>query len=192
MSQPGDPGHPVGPEIDDSQNPTEASPSEVGTDSGPQTDPGAGHSDDGFGGDQEQPGGQEQSGWQEHSSSRQHEMLRQLQDMIDQVARDARPVMREFAAKSAELAALAAQKAGPLAVRAAEKTQVYGERFAARSKEMAAELRRQEAAENGPAEEPETVAGVPDQGGPVHPWGETTTASEPTDTWESGEPSEPR
>ncbi len=75
------------------------------------------------------------------TDSGQRDMLRQLQQMIDQLAVQAGPPMREIAAKAAELAALAAQRAGPLAVKAAEKTQVYGERFAARSKEVAAELR---------------------------------------------------
>ncbi|HWH23728.1 MAG TPA: hypothetical protein VNW68_02420, partial [Candidatus Limnocylindria bacterium] len=46
------------------------------------------------------------------------------------------------AALAAELAAIAGEKAGPFAHRAAEKTEVVGQRVAARSKEMAAELRR--------------------------------------------------
>jgi hypothetical protein len=107
------------PEMDSSQNPTEAAP----------TTPG-------------------------HSESRQHDMLRQLQQMIDQLAVQAGPPMREIAAKAAELAALAAQRAGPLAVKAAEKTQVYGERFAAKSKEMAADLRATRAAATPATAEP--------------------------------------
>ncbi|HVM29720.1 MAG TPA: hypothetical protein VM305_02955 [Candidatus Limnocylindrales bacterium] len=171
MSQPTDPGHPLGTEIDDSQNPTEASPSEVGT-SGPSTGSSwqEEHSETSHQSSDAEPDGRQES------TGRQREMLRQLQEMIDQVAREARPVMREVAAKSAELAALAAERAGPLAAKAAEKTQVYGDRFAARSKEKAAELRRQEGQQaEGPTEEPETVAGAPDDGAVMHPWGETSS-----------------
>ncbi|MEA2677402.1 MAG: hypothetical protein QOJ81_1543 [Chloroflexota bacterium] len=70
------------------------------------------------------------------------EMLVQLQQMIDTLATQAAPVMREVAAKAAELAAVAGEKAGPLAHKAAGMTQVAGEKLAARSKEMAADLRR--------------------------------------------------
>jgi ElaB/YqjD/DUF883 family membrane-anchored ribosome-binding protein len=137
MNEPHEPGHPVGPEIDDSQNPTSASPAEGAVEERGEVP----HGDAWTASD-------EDSG----ASSRQRDMLRQLQEMIDNLARDARPVMREFAAKSAELAALAAQRAGPLAAKAAEKTQVYGDRLAARSKEMAAELRRQDAAVAPPSQ----------------------------------------
>lgn len=174
MSQPYEPGHPVETEIDDSQNPTEASPQDVGSTS----DHAAG--DDEY----QQPPASESSG------GRQQEMLRQLQDMIDQVAREARPVMRELAAKSAELAALAAERAGPLAAKAAEKTQVYGDRFAARSKEVATGLRRKDGDQptggsEGPAEEPEHVAGAPDDGAVNHPWG-TTQPERPTEGTPTG------
>lgn len=70
------------------------------------------------------------------------EMLVQLQQMIDTLATQAAPVMREVAAKAAELAAVAGQKAGPLAHKAAGVTESVGQRVAARSKEMAADLRR--------------------------------------------------
>ena len=123
MSDPRDPGHAVGPEMDDSPNPTAAAPAT-----------GA-------------------------AEGRQQDMLRQLQQMIDQLAAQAGPPMRQIAAKAAELAALAAQRAGPLAVKAAEKTQVYGERFAAKSKEMAAELRSTNAAGAGGASPTEQPAG---------------------------------
>lgn len=72
------------------------------------------------------------------------EMLVQLQQMIDTVATQAAPVMREVAAKAAELAAVAGEKAGPVAYRAAGVTQKVGERVAARSKEYADQLRRQQ------------------------------------------------
>ena len=70
------------------------------------------------------------------------EMLVQLQQMIDTLATQAGPVMREVAAKAAELAAVAGEKAGPLAHRAAGMTEQVGQRVAARSKEVAADLRR--------------------------------------------------
>ena len=62
--------------------------------------------------------------------------------MIDTLATQAGPVMREVAAKAAELAAVAGTKAGPLAHKAAGVTEAVGQRVAARSKDFAAELRR--------------------------------------------------
>ena len=79
------------------------------------------------------------------------EMLVQLQQMIDTLASQAAPVMREVAAKAAELAALAGEKAGPLAHRAAGMTEQVGQRVAARSKEVAADLRRPREANSGEA-----------------------------------------
>jgi phosphoglycerate dehydrogenase-like enzyme len=113
------PGQPVGPEVDDSQNPSTASA---------QAD-----------------GGEEASthSEQEHDS-RSRDMLVQMQQMIDTMAAQAGPVMRDVAAKAAELAAIAAQRAGPIAHRAADATERVGVRVAARTKEMAAELRRQQ------------------------------------------------
>ena len=70
------------------------------------------------------------------------EMLVQLQQMIDTLATQAGPVMREVAAKAAELAAVAGEKAGPLAHKAAGMTEVAGQKLAAKSKEMAADLRK--------------------------------------------------
>jgi hypothetical protein len=70
------------------------------------------------------------------------EMLIQIQQMIDTLATQAAPVMREVAAKAAELAAVAGEKAGPLAHKAAGMTESMGQRMAARSKEVAADLRR--------------------------------------------------
>src|SRR4051794_34377132 len=70
------------------------------------------------------------------------EMLVKLQQMIDTLATQAGPVMREVAAKAAELAAVAGEKAGPVAHRAAAMTESAGQKLAARSKEMAADLRK--------------------------------------------------
>jgi hypothetical protein len=66
----------------------------------------------------------------------------QLQRMIDDISRQAAPVVREVAAKAAELAAIAGEKAGPLAQKAAVKTQEFGAMVAVKGKEMAADLRR--------------------------------------------------
>jgi ElaB/YqjD/DUF883 family membrane-anchored ribosome-binding protein len=139
MDKQTDPGHPIGPEIDDSQNPTYTAPDEWS---------GAGQAGDaGQSGGAGQPGGAGQG--QDDVPPRQtgagREMLAQLQSMIDTLAVQAAPVMREVAAKAAELAAVAGEKAGPLAQKAADKTGVYGQRVAARSKEMAADLRRPQA-----------------------------------------------
>jgi hypothetical protein len=68
--------------------------------------------------------------------------LSQLQDMIDQAGRQAGPVLRDVAAKAAELAAVAAENAGPVAHKAANVTEVVGDKLAARSKDLAADLRR--------------------------------------------------
>ncbi len=147
---PSQPGHPVGPEIDDSQNMTNAAPSE---------------------------------GSRVQTNVR--DMLAQLQAMIDAVAVQAGPVLREVAAKAAELAAVAGEHAGPLAYKAAEKTQSVGRRVAERGKEVAADLRRPQATDGdagvmaaadesttetaeSAAAEPEATDGVPADKG----WGE--------------------
>jgi hypothetical protein len=97
------------------------------------------------------------------------EMLVQLQQMIDTLATQAAPVMREVAAKAAELAAIAAEKAGPLAHKAAGVTEQVGQRVAARSKEVAADLRRpRDAAEA----EPEPMAGSDSADAPYEEMGQ--------------------
>ena len=153
-------GHPVGPEVDDSKNPTAAAPDEAATPAGAAP---------------AQPGGihQQPTGTSGDSESQQasRDMLRQLQGMIDSLATQAGPVMRDVAAKAAELAALAGEKAGPLAHRAASATERVGVKVAERSKVMATELRRQAAeadapAEPAPAAEPEEPAGAATVGEP--------------------------
>jgi hypothetical protein len=79
------------------------------------------------------------------------DMLTQLQAMIDTVAVRSGPVLREVAAKAAELAAVAGEHAGPIAYKAAETTQKVGQQIAERSKEVAADLRRGGTADNGEA-----------------------------------------
>jgi hypothetical protein len=70
------------------------------------------------------------------------EWVSQLQSMIDNLATNAAPVVREIGAKAAELAALAGEKAGPFAHRAADVTATAGTKVAERGREVAAELRR--------------------------------------------------
>lgn len=77
------------------------------------------------------------------------EWLAQLQTMIENAATQAAPVMREVAAKAAELAAVAGEKAGPVAARAAELTAEAGHRIAERSRDLAAELRRDQPGKGG-------------------------------------------
>jgi hypothetical protein len=151
------------PEIDDSQNPTTAAPASStadnesavaaeyasdstyasGTDSSPtsmSTDP---------------TGEDEPSAWSRGRARGVQlggaEKFGQVQSIIEDLAHQARPVarqavpvLREIAAKAAELAAIAAEHAGPLAKRAAEVTQDVGVRVAARSREVASDLRRTE------------------------------------------------
>lgn len=81
--------------------------------------------------------------------------LAQLQSMIENVAEQAAPVLREVSAKAAELAALAGEKAGPFAARAAELTAEAGTKLAERSRDLAAELRRDGAGQGSGATTPE-------------------------------------
>jgi len=83
------------------------------------------------------------------------EMLTQLQQMIDNVSYQAAPVVREVAAKAAELAAVAGAKAGPLARKAADVTDQFGQRVAERSKTIADDLRRKNEEAEAPGESSE-------------------------------------
>jgi hypothetical protein len=74
------------------------------------------------------------------------EWLSQLQTMIENLATQAAPVVREVGAKAAELAAIAGDKAGPVAQRAAEFTGKAGVKIAEKSREFATDLRRDAAA----------------------------------------------
>jgi hypothetical protein len=81
--------------------------------------------------------------------------LEQLQTMIDDLATQAAPVVRQVGVKAAELAVLAGEKAGPIAHRAADITETAGIRLAERSRHFADDLRRQQAGteEGGPEEQ---------------------------------------
>jgi hypothetical protein len=76
------------------------------------------------------------------SNAKAREWLGQLQAMIDDLAEQAAPTVRQVGAKAAELAAVAGEKAGPFAHRAAEMTETAGARLAERSRALADELRR--------------------------------------------------
>ena len=69
-------------------------------------------------------------------------MLSQLQAMIDSIATQAAPVVKQVGAKAAELAAAAADRAGPIAHRAADATAGASVKIAERSRELAADLRK--------------------------------------------------
>ena len=97
----------------------------------------------------------------DHASSTEgpqgREWLTQLQAMIENLATQAAPVVREVGAKAAELAAIAGEKAGPLAQRAAVFTEQAGHKLAERSRDLAVDLRRDAAAAkaaNAPAPAP--------------------------------------
>jgi hypothetical protein len=113
--------------------------------------------------------------WQEPEDTRAQgrEWVGQLQQMIEQLANQAAPVIREVGVKAAELAALAGEKAGPVAHRAAALTSEAGLKLAERSRDFAAEIRRDQAArgerpmgeptvgETAESQAPETETGEP-------------------------------
>jgi hypothetical protein len=82
--------------------------------------------------------------------------LGQLQVMIEEAGKTAGPVLRDVAAKAAELAAVAAENAGPVAHKAANVTEQVGDKLAARSKDLAADLRK--AAETARAQNAESAS----------------------------------
>lgn len=100
--------------------------------------------------------------------------LGQLQEMIDQAGKTAGPVLRDVAAKAAELAAVAAENAGPVAHKAADVTESVGGKLAARSKDLAADLRRaaeqartqsRDEADKADATKPDDTTDGPSDGG---------------------------
>lgn len=96
--------------------------------------------------------------------SRAREWLAQLQAMIENLATQAAPVVREVGAKAAELAAIAGEKAGPIAQRAAEITGEAGHKLAERSRDLAAEWRRDaDAAKAAKADTLELSESIEDQ-----------------------------
>jgi hypothetical protein len=100
-------------------------------------------------------------------ATRGREWLAQLQSMIDDLATQAAPTIRQVGAKAAELAAVAGDKAGPFAQRAAEITGDAGQKLAERSRHLAEELRRDlpgdEATSAHPADAPTAAPPAADE-----------------------------
>ena len=114
------------------------------------------------------------------AGSRPGEWLHQLQVMIDELSTQAGPVLRDVAAKAAELAAKAGEAAGPLAHKAAEVTTDLGQKVAEKSREVAADLRRsgtQEPASPPAAGDLPATPAAPTSAGQSA--GESTTEPEP-------------
>jgi hypothetical protein len=86
---------------------------------------------------------------QTDAGAKAREWISQLQAMIENLATQAAPVVREVGAKAAELAALAGDKAGPAAAKAAEFAGRAGEKVAEKSRDFAADLRRDPAVKTG-------------------------------------------
>src|SRR5262245_5950026 len=124
-----------------------------------QTEPTTGHTH----GDETFEGTSDANGGSGTAADKGREWLSQLQSMIENAATQATPVLKEVAAKAAELAAVAGEKAGPVAARAAEFTAEAGAKIAERSRGLATELRRDLAGkdDDGTASSDSTDAGTP-------------------------------
>jgi hypothetical protein len=126
---------------------------------GAEGPPAAGTADENLGWNADAGGSAGQSG----TGAPAERMLAQLQTMIDQIATQAAPVVRQVGAKAAELAAAAAERAGPIAHKAADVTADASVKLAERSRELAADLRR----ELGSTESRPAAPGTEDVGGPT-------------------------
>ena len=93
--------------------------------------------------------------------------IRQLDSIIENLASYAAPVLREIAARAAELAAKAGETAGPMAHKAAAKTEDVGGRLATKGRAVASDLRRDTA-----------VAGSASGTSPLEPVGQTSAEKE--------------
>lgn len=90
-------------------------------------------------------------------------ILESVREVVDELAERAGPTVRELSARAAELTAIAADKAAPIAKRAGEVTADASGKLATKSREWASELRASVAtAERAP--EGETVAPAPTPG----------------------------
>jgi len=114
-------------------------------------------------GTNEQPGAGDPTGTNRGQQAKElgERLLAQLQVMIEETRKTGGPILRDVAAKAAELTAVAAENAGPVAHKAANVTEHVGDKLAARSKDLAADLRKaaeaaraQAAAEAAAPEEP--------------------------------------
>ncbi len=106
------------------------------------------------------------------ASAKAKEWIGQLQAMIENLATQAAPVVREVGAKAAELAALAGDKAGPAAAKAAEFAGRAGVKVAEKSRDFAADLRR----------DPATKAGTETAADVAESFSTEPTSDEPTRT----------
>jgi hypothetical protein len=111
-------------------------------------------------------------------SQQAREWLGQLQAMIENLATQAAPVVRDIGAKAAELAAVAGEKAGPLAQRAAVFTEQAGHKLAEKSRDIAVDLRSQAAAAKA-ANAAGAIAGGDGTEVPAEPVAEQPMATEP-------------
>jgi hypothetical protein len=144
-------------------------PSRTSDPDAPQQPAASGSADETFGWTAE--GGE--SAGQSGAGATAEKMISQLQAMIDQIATQAAPVVRQVGAKAAELAAAAADRAGPIAHKAADATADASVKIAERSRELAADLRRELAGGDG-----STEPGTETVGGPT---GTTTAVLEGVD-----------
>ena len=71
--------------------------------------------------------------------------VRQLDAILENLANYATPVLREIAARAADLAAKAGEAAGPMAQGLADKTEAAGGRLSTKGRELASDLRRETA-----------------------------------------------
>jgi hypothetical protein len=71
--------------------------------------------------------------------------VRQLDAILENLANYAAPVLREIAARAADLAAKAGDAAGPMAQGLADKTEAAGGRLSTKGRELASDLRRETA-----------------------------------------------
>jgi hypothetical protein len=111
----------------------------------------------------------------EQQNAKGREWVAQLQTMIENLATQAGPVLKEVGAKAAELAALAGEKAGPVAQKAAELTGQAGQKVAEKGRDLAAELRRDVAASKAGEVGSETAADVAEAASEVTDHEPTTT-----------------
>ena len=93
--------------------------------------------------------------------------IRQLDSIIENLATYAAPVLREIAARAAELDEKAGEAAGPMAHKAAEKTEEVAGRLATKDREVASDLRRDTA-----------VAGSANGTAPLEPVEQTSAEEE--------------
>lgn len=96
-------------------------------------------------------------------------ILESVRDAVDDLAERAAPSVREFSARAAELAAVAADRAAPMVKRAGEVTADATGKLATKSRGWAADLRASTGA-TATAEKPiDPASGPTTDGGPTEP-----------------------